>query len=158
MSHTHILRETKWEQCISKAGRDQQLIRCLMKTSCHWGEVGPSKAYQTNRRLCLSVLMIYFNACCSVCGMFVWCWLYDAFRPHREWRLAISCTVHLKCDGTRWRTGGEVKGNWRMEWVASTLHTISEHGVSSITTITTADAHTSAASSRLNWSTPTPSI
>ena len=39
-------------------------------------------------------------------------------------------------------------GNWRMEWVASTLHTTSEHGVSSITT---ADAHTSAASSRLNW-------
>ena len=35
-----------------------------------------------------------------------------------------------------------------MEWVASTLHTTSEHGVSSITT---ADAHTSAASSRLNW-------
>jgi len=35
-----------------------------------------------------------------------------------------------------------------MEWVASTLHTTSEHGVSSITT---ADAHTSAASSRLKW-------
>jgi len=35
-----------------------------------------------------------------------------------------------------------------MEWVASNLHTTSEHGVSSITT---ADAHTSAASSRLNW-------
>jgi len=35
-----------------------------------------------------------------------------------------------------------------MEWVASTLHIISEHGVSSITT---ADAHTSAASSQLNW-------
>ena len=34
-----------------------------------------------------------------------------------------------------------------MEWVASTLHTTSEHGESSITT---ADAHTSAASSRLN--------
>jgi len=32
-----------------------------------------------------------------------------------------------------------------MEWVASTLHTTSEHGVSSITT---ADAHTSTASSR----------
>jgi len=31
------------------------------------------------------------------------------------------------------------------------LHSTSEHGVSSITTITTADAHTSAASSRLNW-------
>jgi hypothetical protein len=39
-----------------------------------------------------------------------------------------------------------------MEWVASTLHTTSEHGVSSITT---ADPHTSAASSRLNW-TPSP--
>jgi len=43
------------------------------------------------------------------------------------------------------------KGNWRMEWVVSTLHTTSEHGESSITTITTADAHTSTASSRLNW-------
>ena len=31
------------------------------------------------------------------------------------------------------------KGNWRMEWVASTLHATSEHGVSSITT---ADVHT----------------
>ena len=42
----------------------------------------------------------------------------------------------------KWRTNG------RMEWVVSTLHTTSEHGVSSITT---ADAHNSAASSRLNW-------
>ena len=39
-------------------------------------------------------------------------------------------------------------GNWRMEWVASTLHTTSELGVSSINT---AGAHTSASSSRLNW-------
>ena len=36
----------------------------------------------------------------------------------------------------------------QMEWVASTLHTTSEHCVSSITTT---DAHTSAASSQLNW-------
>jgi hypothetical protein len=43
---------------------------------------------------------------------------------------------------------GKWRGNWRMEWVASTLHTTSEHGVSSITT---SDWHTSAASSRLNW-------
>jgi len=35
-----------------------------------------------------------------------------------------------------------------MQWVASTLHTTSEHGLS---TITTSDALTSAASSRLNW-------
>ena len=43
---------------------------------------------------------------------------------------------------------GKWRGNWWMEWVASTLHTTLEHGVSSITT---ADAHTSAANSRLNW-------
>ena len=43
---------------------------------------------------------------------------------------------------------GKWRGNWRMQWEASTLHTTSEHGVSSIAT---ADVHTSAASSRLNW-------
>ena len=43
---------------------------------------------------------------------------------------------------------GKWRGNWRMERVGSTLHTTSEHGVSSITT---ADAHTSATSSRRNW-------
>ena len=62
----------------------------------------------------------------------------------------IPGRVQLKCDGTRWRTGGELKRKLA-EWVASTLHTTSEHGVSSITT---ADAHTSAASSRLNWRPP----
>ena len=46
---------------------------------------------------------------------------------------------------------GKWRGNCRMQWVASTLHTSSEHGVSSITT---ADAHTSAASSWLNWRPP----
>ena len=43
---------------------------------------------------------------------------------------------------------GKWRGNWRMEWVASTLHTTLEHVVSSITT---ANAHNSADSSRLNW-------
>ena len=47
--------------------------------------------------------------------------------------------------GSEGETGG-------LEWVANTLHTTSEHGVSCITT---ADAHTSAASSRLNWRPPT---
>jgi hypothetical protein len=46
---------------------------------------------------------------------------------------------------------GKWKGNRRMEWVSTTLHTTSEHGVSSITT---ADTHTSAASSQLNWRPP----
>jgi hypothetical protein len=43
---------------------------------------------------------------------------------------------------------GKWGGNWRLECVASTLHTPSEHGVSSITT---SDAQASTASSRLNW-------
>ena len=43
---------------------------------------------------------------------------------------------------------GSEGGNWRMEWVASTLHTTSER---SISIITNADAHTSAASKWLNW-------
>jgi len=42
---------------------------------------------------------------------------------------------------------GKWSGNWRMEWIASTLHTTSER----VSSITTADAHTSAASSHLNW-------
>ena len=44
---------------------------------------------------------------------------------------------------------GKWRGNWRMEWVDSTPHTTSEHGVSNITN---ADVQISAASSRLNWS------
>jgi hypothetical protein len=62
-----------------------------------------------------------------------------------------NCTcvrVQLKCDGTRWRREGKWSGNWLMEWVASTLHTTSEHGVSGITTTV---AYNSAASSWLNW-------
>jgi hypothetical protein len=54
--------------------------------------------------------------------------------------------LQLKCDGDAQE--GKWRGNWRLEWAASTLHTASEHGVSNITT---ADAHTLAASSRLNW-------
>ena len=86
---------------------------------------------------------------------------------HSDYAHPVSCLLR---DGYRWRLArerreavvesswnvmahgdareGKWRGNWRMEWVASTLHTTSEHGVSSITT---ADAHTSAASSRLNW-------
>ena len=63
------------------------------------------------------------------------------------WKLEYYWNV-MAHDGVR---DGKWRGNWRMEWVASTLHTTSEHGVSSITT---ADAHTWAASSRLNWRPP----
>jgi len=57
-------------------------------------------------------------------------------------QLSWNLMAHGDARERKWR------GNWRMELVASTLHTTSEHGVSSITT---ADAHTSAASSPLNW-------
>jgi len=61
--------------------------------------------------------------------------------------LANTGIVRLKHDGTRWRTGGEVKGKLA-NWVGSQYsHTTSERDVFSITN---ADAHTSAASSRLN--------
>ena len=63
---------------------------------------------------------------------------YHNYRVESSWNVM----AHGDARERKW------KGNWRMEWVASTLHTTSEHGVSSITT---ADAHTSAASSRLNW-------
>jgi len=46
---------------------------------------------------------------------------------------------------------GKWSGNWCMEWVAISLHITSERGVSSNTTTTTADAHASAVSSRMNW-------
>ena len=59
-------------------------------------------------------------------------------------RFEISWNVMAHGDARE----GKWSGNWRMEWVVSTLHTTSEHGLSSITN---ADAHTSAASSRLNW-------
>jgi len=61
---------------------------------------------------------------------------------------SFTVRVHLKPDGTRWRTGGEVKGKLANGVCSLYSHTTSERGVSSITT---ADAPTSAASSRLNW-------
>jgi hypothetical protein len=56
--------------------------------------------------------------------------------------------VRLKHDGTRWRTGEEVKEKLAIGEGSQYSHTTSERGVCSITN---ADAHTSAASSRLNW-------
>jgi len=58
----------------------------------------------------------------------------------------VESSWNVMAHGDAWE--GKWRGNLRMVWVANTLHTTSEHGVSSITT---ADAHTSAASSRLNW-------
>jgi len=73
----------------------------------------------------------------TVCSVLWWCFVYCKF-------VKSSWNVMAHGDALK----GKWRGNWRMEWVASTLHTTSEHGVSSITT---ADALTSAARSRLNW-------
>ena len=71
----------------------------------------------------------------------IWHFLYDSVQCVRDTRRNMMAYGEAR--------EGKWRGNWRMEWVASsTLHTTSEHGVSSITTT---DAHTSAASSRLNW-------
>jgi hypothetical protein len=68
------------------------------------------------------------------------------------WTLCCSYCLLVECSWNVMARGdaqeGKWRGNWQMEWVASTLQTTSEHGVSSITT---ADAHTSAASKWPNW-------
>ena len=73
-------------------------------------------------------------------------WITCAFylgvnRPGRN-----TGRVRSEPDGTRWRTGGEVKG--KLANGVEYSHATTKHGVSSITK---ADVHTSAASSRLNW-------
>ena len=58
----------------------------------------------------------------------------------------LECSWNVMAHGDarekKWRE------NWRMKRVANTLHATSENGVSGITT---ADEHTSADSSQLNW-------
>jgi len=56
--------------------------------------------------------------------------------------------MRLKPDGTRRRTGGKVKGKLANGVDNQHSHATSKRGVSSITN---ADAHISAASSRLDW-------
>jgi hypothetical protein len=63
-----------------------------------------------------------------------------------RYNMAVESSWNVMAHGDAWE--GKWRGTWRMEWVVSTLHTTSEHGISSITT---ADAHNSADSSRLNW-------
>jgi len=64
-------------------------------------------------------------------------------------QIKVDSSWNVMADGDA--REGKWRGNWRMEWVASTIHITSEHGVSNIIT---ADAYTPAASSRLNWRPP----
>ena len=59
----------------------------------------------------------------------------------------LCIILRSECGGTRWRTGGEVKGKLANGVGSQYSHTASGRSVSSITN---ADAHNSAASSRLN--------
>ena len=59
-----------------------------------------------------------------------------------------SSRARSEPDGTRWRTGGEVKRKLANGVGSQYSHATYERGLSNITQ---ADAHTSAASSRLNW-------
>jgi len=76
-------------------------------------------------------------------------WIKRVLYEDTLWLVDSSWNVIAHCGARE----GKLRGNWWMEWVASTLHTSSEHGVSSIIT---ADMHNSAASSRLNWHPPPP--
>ena len=67
---------------------------------------------------------------------------------HAHLNVKACGILRSECDGTRWRTGGEVKGKMTNGVGSQYSHTTSQRGVSSITN---ADARTSAASSRLNW-------
>ena len=69
--------------------------------------------------------------------------------PHCYYpRCAYGCRARSEPGGTRWRTGGEVKGKLANGVGSQYSHATSECGLSRITQ---ADAHTSTASSRLNW-------
>jgi hypothetical protein len=83
------------------------------------------------------------------------CYLSTNSSFGKDWRRFAQISWHSAAVESSWNMmahgdtrKGTWRGNWRMEWVASTLYTTSEHGVSSIST---ADAHTSDASSRRNW-------
>jgi hypothetical protein len=102
---------------------------------------GPKGGTVWNKERTWNVAIVASSQYCARC---LWTRHFDALYCFYWCHVEPSWNVmaHGEAREGKWR------GNWRMEWIASTLHTTSEHGVSSITT---ADAHTPAASSRLNW-------
>ena len=99
----------------------------------------------------LSALVVIWNCRCllkwNLQGLWMVDWLIYWWRVSYD-RQQYCSRVQLKRDGTRWRTGGEMKGKLENGVGSQYSHATSEHGISSITTT---DPHTSAASSRLNW-------
>ena len=78
-------------------------------------------------------------------GKYRWCYLQFG---HYHFIPYTSGSARSEPGGTRWRTGEELKEKLGNGVVSQYSHATSERGLSSITQ---ADAHTSAASSRLNW-------
>ena len=58
-------------------------------------------------------------------------WEFDDELNFYESLAVVDSSWNVMAHGAT-RRGVGWRGNWRMEWVVSTLHTISEHGVSSI--------------------------
>jgi hypothetical protein len=93
-------------------------------------------------------------------------WGGQGVQPHTMLKFMLAGNICVRYSTVTWKLtsalqsvepswnviahGNAWEGKW-IEWVASTLHTTLEHSVSSITT---ADSHTSAASSWLNWPSP----
>ena len=75
-----------------------------------------------------------------------WCSLQFKIYRAFNWRERLEYCRNVLANGDA--KEGKWRGKFQRQWVASTLHTTSEPDVSNITT---ADAHSSAASSRLNW-------
>jgi len=116
----------------------------LMKIGIPHGSWGKGKRYPVRNSLLVICTLLTDSICTQQC-LQLGTGLQNWPGNHTGGCLwVVRC--QLQC--TRWRREGKWRGNWKMQWVASTLHTTSENGVSSITT---ADAYTSAASSRLNW-------
>jgi hypothetical protein len=106
---------------------------------CCWCSKGADKYYALANDVIIAYYVNYLKQCYSN-------WVswnsYDVRDPRSLLEPSWNVVAHGDAREGKWR------GNWWMECVSSTLHTTSELGVSSITT---ADPHTSAASSRLNW-------
>jgi len=85
---------------------------------------------------------IYIQQDATINSLYIYIYIWKLLYMFRVVESGWNVMAHGDTRKGKWR------GNWRMEWVSSTFHTTSEHGVSNITT---AVAHTSAASSRLNW-------
>jgi len=143
------------------------LYGCQKSRSHRDSITGPSRKYHTDYAVAARLriqcslairLTLKEHHWYSRCGHF-WRWLAHAlpfWQADAVWAAAVLQLRYFV--GSSWNVMahgdarvGKWRGKWRMEWVASTLHTTSKHEVSRITT---ADAHTSAASSRLNWRPP----